>query len=188
VQNSWTRSPLKRGIVKSISRLLPLALLLVCIVAMPASAHVLEYDGDIAAVLHINPDDDPVSDRPTSYVLYFTDESNRFTLPACNCTVSIKENGRTIDTQQLADSSLVTSTNNYTFSKPDVYYLVVTGKPIKSGTFQPFTLSYLIRVSSGNLSQQPFPPLLWVGLGSLMGLIVLGGFASEYSNIKDDEA
>ena len=170
--------------MKRFSLLIILILFTLCVVAQPVSAHELKSDRDIGAVLHITPDDNPVSGRSTTYKLYFTDVSNRFTLPKCNCSVSIQENGRDIATKQLTRTSLLASTNSFTFPKADVFNLIVSGKPSTPGTFQSFSLSYLVRVESGTISQQPFPKLLWVGLGLTVALIILGGYAMEESYAK----
>jgi hypothetical protein len=155
---------------------------LVAVFVLPggASAHVLKVDGDIGAVLHINPDDNPTTDKPTDYTLSFDDDSGRFSLPKCNCRVSIIKNGQTIAAQLLAATSSQVSENRYTFSTPAVYTMRFTGTPKTPGAFQPFTLDYDVRVTSGQLNAQPMPVLLWVGMGMGIGLILLGAYAMDY--------
>jgi hypothetical protein len=165
--------------VKRFSLLIVLTLISLCVITRPVSAHVLKSDRDIGAILHIDPDDSPVSGRPTTYILYFSDVSNRFTLPKCTCTVSVKENGQTIASQSLARTSLLTSTNVFTFPKADVYTLAISGKAITLGSFQSFSLNYLVRVESGTITQQPFPRSLWIGLGLTIALLLLGAYTME---------
>lgn len=155
--------------------------------AEPASAHVLKVDGHIAAVLHINPDDDPISGVPTKYLLFFDDETNRFTLAACTCQVSIQEHGKTIATESIYPTSPTDSSNSYTFPNPDVYTLVVSGRPKRSASFQPFSLSYLVRVSGGvGATAQPFPFMLGVGLTGAMALILLACYAEMKSPVDKE--
>ncbi|HVX57821.1 MAG TPA: hypothetical protein VHA37_08905, partial [Candidatus Saccharimonadales bacterium] len=88
-----------------------------------ASAHVLKIDGDISAILHINPDDYATSGHPTSYTLWFDDSTGHFTLPACNCTATVRENSQTLSTAPLSITHSLESDNTATFPKPDVYTL-----------------------------------------------------------------
>jgi len=141
-----------------------------------AEAHVLQTDGDIGAVLHINPDDNPVSGTPISYVLSFADTTGRMTLPKCACGITILENGHQVARKPLVATAAMQSDDTFTFPKPDVYILKISGAPKTPGAFQPFTLSYTVRVSGGQAVMQPFPALLWVGIGATMGLLLLVGY------------
>ncbi len=165
---------------------LPLAALvfLLVITVQPASAHVLKSDGNIGAILHINPDDNPKSGTPTTYALAFTDTSDHFTLKNCNCTVAIQADGQTLATQDLVSKYPLDSENTYTFPKANVYTLKVTGQPKKGDVFQPFILTYTVRVEAGNktgLNTQPFPLTLAIGMALMMSLILLGAYASEHN-------
>jgi hypothetical protein len=156
--------------------------LLLILPAGIASAHVLKVDGDIGAVLHINPDDNPTSGTPIKYVLSFDDTTGRFSLPRCTCTATITGAGTTVIAQPLVVTTAQVSEDTVTFPKPDVYMLTVNGKPKTIGAFQSFALSYLVRVTSGNTAAQPFPLLLGVGITLSIGLILLAAYVSEYSN------
>lgn len=147
-----------------------------------ASAHVLKVDGDIGAVLHINPDDNPTTGAPTDYTVSFDDDTGKFSLPKCTCTVSIVQRGKVIATRPLAVSSSEVSEDRYTFTRPDVYIMRFSGKPKRPGTFQPFVLNYEERVTSGRTNVQPIPDLLWVGMGMAVGLLLLGAYATNYTD------
>jgi hypothetical protein len=149
-----------------------------------ASAHVLKVDGHVGAVLHINPDDNPTTGKPTDYVLSFNDDTGKFSLSKCNCTVSIIQNGTSVATKPLAISSSEMSENHYTYIKPDVYTMRITGQPKQAGAFQSFTLNYEVRVTSGSATTQPFPVMLWVGMGMGIGLILLAAVAMDYDSDK----
>jgi hypothetical protein len=145
-----------------------------------ASAHVLKVDGHIGAVLHINPDDNPTAGDSTGYVMSFEDDTGKFSLPKCNCAVSIIDNGKTLATGPLHPSNDEASENHYTFQAPAVYTMRFTGSPKQPGTFQPFRLDYEVRVTNGQLSAQAMPITLWVGLGMGIGLVLLGAYAMNY--------
>jgi hypothetical protein len=150
------------------------ALLLTVVIVNPASAHVLKTDGTIGVVLHIQPDDNPTAGVVTTYQLAFDDTSGQFNLKNCDCGVSVQQNGATIDTGPLVVSSSLASTDTYTFKTPDVYTLVISGKPKSGNSFQPFSLSYLVRVEvNGQMNAQPFPLTLGIGFGLMTVLLLL---------------
>lgn len=166
---------------KLLSLSLILSFLGLIVIAMPVSAHVLKVDGEIGAVLHINPDDDPTSNVPVNYILTFGDTTNRFKLPKCNCKVVFQENSQTISTQVLANTSSLVSSDIFVFPRPDVYTLKVIGQPKTANAFQTFEIDYIVRVEGGQTANsQPFPPLLGVGLGLMIILILLAGYQMEY--------
>jgi hypothetical protein len=113
-------------------------------------AHVLVYDRDIGAVMHIDPDDAPVAKEQSAFFFEFKDTQNKFDPVNCDCTFSISENGTEIYSQPLFQNSTKPTLNNagvfYTFSKKDVYEIKIVGKPNSQNAFQSFTLVYNVRV------------------------------------------
>ncbi len=116
------------------------------IIAMPvAQAHVLKTDGTISVVLHVDPNDDPVPGENANLYFSIKDTTGKFTLKECNCTVVISESGKVVF------SSPVTNTGGsaslvYSFPKRDVYTIQLTGFPLNTNQFDPFTVSYIFRV------------------------------------------
>jgi len=141
------------------------AVILAIIVGHTASAHVLKVDGTIGAILHINPDDSPVSGSPTSYSILFKDTTNKLDLENCGCHVEITQNNTIVSmsTLHIVDSS--DATGVYTFPSPE-------------SAFQSFKLTYLLRVlpPSGSGSTQPFPLSLGIGLGLMIMLLLIGSY------------
>jgi hypothetical protein len=135
------------------TRLILCGLLSVCCAALfwapPASAHVLKVDGTISAILHVDPNDEPVSGVPTTYILFMDDSTGKFSLSDCDCTVSMIEDGQTIAIQSLSANSQGIIDGSIVFPKPDVYDLVFSGNPTAANAFQPFTLDYLERATQG---------------------------------------
>ncbi len=152
-----------------------------------ASAHVLKVDGDIGAVLHINPDDSPTTGDDTDYILSFDDATGRFNLDNCNCTVAFIADGKTVDTKPLAVSGRTVSENHYTFTQPAVYTLRFTGAPKTADAFQSFSLDYPVRVSGSQAKMQPMPLALWVGMGMMIGLVLLAAFAMDYDSNQTEK-
>ena len=127
--------------------------LLLMIFAIPqvAKAHILKTDGNIGAVFHVDPDDDPIAGQQTGFFFEFKDKQRKFTPQNCNCTFSITEDGKQIFSQPLfqnnTDPSLTNASIFYAFPEKNVYQIKVIGKPNTPDAFQPFTLVYDVRVA-----------------------------------------
>jgi hypothetical protein len=134
---------------------------------------VLKIDGTISAILHVDPNDEPVSGVPTTYILFMDDSTGRFSLPQCNCTVSVKENGQTIAVSSLLDGSDGIIGGDVTFPRPDVYELTFNGTPTTADAFQPFTLDYLERVTQGPTNTASSSPAIWLGICGVVAVISL---------------
>ncbi len=131
--------------------LLPLFTTLFFLSPLPAYAHILKTDGNIGAVLHIDPDDDPFVGQQASFFFEFKDKQNKFTPQNCDCTFSITEDGKEIFSQPLFQNNSSPSLDNasvfFTFPEKNVYQVKVTGKPNPADAFQKFTLTYDVRVA-----------------------------------------
>src|ERR1051326_4919897 len=60
---------------------------------LPVSAHFLQTDGNISAVLHLDPDDDPIVARQAYLSFEVTDASKHFSAQNCNCQLTITQGG-----------------------------------------------------------------------------------------------
>lgn len=116
-----------------------------------ASAHVLKTDSSVGAVLHINPEDDPIIGQNASFFFEFKDTQNKFKPEDCECTFSIIQGNKEIHSQPLFQNNSKPSLTNaaafYTFPEKGVYQIKVIGRPTKTNAFEPFTLTYDIRVA-----------------------------------------
>ncbi|MBI3485917.1 hypothetical protein HY025_03125 [Candidatus Daviesbacteria bacterium] len=132
------------------SKILTILLLIPCYLLLVTSveAHVLKTDGEIGAVFHTDPDDDPIANQQTGLFFDFKDKENRFSLAICDCNIIISENGKEIFSQKLQPDLSDNLSANFFFKFPEknVYQIKVTGKPNAQTDFQPFSLSYDIRV------------------------------------------
>ncbi|MGH7203099.1 MAG: hypothetical protein ACREHC_01505 [Candidatus Levyibacteriota bacterium] len=113
-------------------------------------AHFLATDKNIGAVLHVDPNDEPIAGSQASFFFEFKDKENKFDPQNCDCTFLIKENDNTIYSQPLFQDNNKPSLNNahvvYTFPQKDVYQVQVVGKPNTLNAFAPFTLSWDFRI------------------------------------------
>ena len=153
--------------MRKILAFLLIALFSAFIKVQVASAHVLKTDGNISAIMHIDPDDDPVANSVASFFFEFEDKSGKFTPKECNCVFSIAENGKQIYSQDLfqnnSSPNLGSPSVFYSFPEKNVYQVKVVGNPIAPSGFQPFTLVYVVRVAKDANQQKPassFNPIL----------------------------
>jgi hypothetical protein len=186
--NAMAKSLQGQGqMIKRIILTISLALA-VCLIPGVASAHVLKTDGDIGAVLHIEPDDNPLSQTPVTYQLTFNDTSHHFELSQCDCTVTIQNVEGVVKSEQISSKHELDARSTITFPSPDVYTLKVHGQPKKTQSnsqptdFQTFTLSYTIRVNPGGVHFQAVPLLLWIGIGGAVSLAILAAYKEELDN------
>lgn len=161
--------------------LIGLCLLLCGASVRPAEAHLLATDNTIGAVLHIDPNDQPVAGSQASFFFEFKDKTNLFDPSNCDCSFIVSENGRQIYSQPLFQSPPTPTQKDasvfYTLPKKDIYQIEVVGKPIKADTFQPFTLQWNIRVDQ-EASNHPVTNTFWTThwLHLLMGSIGVAVF------------
>jgi len=157
--------------------LLTLLVLISGLVPLPVSAHVLKTDGDIGGVLHIDPNDNPTTGSTTTFFFEMRDRHNQFTLTHCDCQVIVTENGKQLSSKIPSTLDTQTLTSSFNFPEKAVYQLTLSGKPTSGNTFQPFTLTWSVRVASDGGSS-PFATTIKEGLSFLgthflhLGLIV----------------
>ena len=121
---------------------------LVLLFPIGAHAHILSTDGEVGAVMHIDPDDDPVAGIESVFYFQLKDKSDTFDFSQCECVFSVIQNGKEIASEPIVDGGEdgLTLHVSYTFPVRDVYTLKVLGRPTTQGAFNSFELSYDIRV------------------------------------------
>ncbi len=136
--------------MKKLSIISSIFVLIFFVQTTPVSAHFLATDGNIGAILHVDPDDDPIAGSPSTIFFEFKDKTNAFNPQNCNCRLDILENGKVLYSQAVfqdnKDLSQLSAAATYTFPQRDVYQIVVSGNPRSGKSFPPFKLSYELRV------------------------------------------
>jgi hypothetical protein len=120
-----------------------------------SSAHVLETDGSMGAVLHIDPNDAPVAQQPAYFFLDFASKTGTFDLANCTCTATLTTADGMAVAQPVVQAEQGQSsegTFQYQFQNAAEYILTVNGVPVSGNAFQKFTLIYTFQVapSSGS--------------------------------------
>ncbi len=116
----------------------------------PISAHELETSQTVGAVLHMNPQDDPIVGEQTGFFFEFKDKENKFEPEKCNCRFSIEESGIEIYSQNLfqnnSNPTLENASAYFAFPKKAIYKIKIVGEPIEDNEFNPFSIEYEVNV------------------------------------------
>lgn len=126
-------------------------LLFVLIFPIIVSAHSTVYDGEVGALLHIDPDDDPIISEPATLYFHWESEDSDFYFENCGCTIDILLQGKSLYSNSLelvSDKSFGNETRalSFTFPKKGLYVITVKGNALKDNTKTPFNLQYEVRV------------------------------------------
>lgn len=136
------------------SKLLVVIALTSTIFVSPIYAHKLDTDSGAGAVIHLDPDDSPISGRPTAISWEFA-EDNDVKVTQCNCEIEIY---RASDLKRSINSGLteVLADNiagyTYTFPEEGEYKLILKGEAINGGEFDEFKLEFYTTVSSPSIN------------------------------------
>lgn len=110
------------------------------------SAHTLESDQTIGAVMHITPDDNPIVGQPATLVFTMSDKANLFNAQECVCTLIVKKGETELVTLDLNSTSLDKLETTYTFPESGMYSLSLKGLYKYDVTFETFELEFDLNV------------------------------------------
>ncbi len=100
--------------------------------------------------MHINPEDEPIAGMNSTLFFELKDRKSSFTPDTCACTVSIEERGVSVYSQPLFQNTTneksLDASVTYTFPQKDIYSIIVNGKPLRQGEFEPFSVQFDVRV------------------------------------------
>jgi hypothetical protein len=137
------------------SFLLPLIVLLLPL--FHVFAHQIKSDAGVTVMLHVEPDDAPIGGTTTPMNFTFTKVPDGFSIDTCDCALSIVSYKHLSDIESLGTVFPITPSNivygttyrvEHNFPKRDVYALVLEGKPRNDNTFEPFSITYDLRVET----------------------------------------
>ena len=162
--------------MKKLFIIFPIIFLLITPVA---SAHVLKSDGAIGIQLHLDPDDDPIINKPANFDFQISDKDKKFAFSNCNCSVAILKDGQQVFSTPLsasgAGSAMDSAMFSYTFTQKAVYNVIVSGTPKTPHTFQPFTIQFDLRISREDTSALGGKTNPWLVAIFVIVAIVVGG-------------
>lgn len=114
-----------------------------------ASAHVLQSDHGVTAILHIKPDDNPIAGKSVPVNFLFSNNIGGFSLNNYKVQLRLLQN----DTLKFSSAvpplffgSATEGETMATFPDAGVYKLLAVGTPLNQNV-PPFTLSFTVRVA-----------------------------------------
>ncbi len=127
-----------------------------------ALAHTLQTSGSVGAIIHIDPEDDPIIGKPASIYFDLKDTSNKFSIENCTCFLTIS-----LGNSQKLNVPLEHSGNQFTFPERGLYTITLSGSPKDTSSFSPFTLSWDFRITKDSHkstfpTQLVFLPILFI--------------------------
>ena len=142
-------------------------------------AHTFRSDGPVTVLLHVDPNDTPLTHEPSRLNFYVFDAANQFLGTQCACSVKVTLGSKTILSQSITfhdNGPNHVAQVPIVFPSLGVYQIYLTGKPKGSYIFHAFTLNYIQRVS---LVGRAASSNSWIGTAELVGIgvIIVGGLA-----------
>lgn len=148
-----------------ISKNLSCWLFLTVLVATPVIAHEVETSQDVGGTFHIEPNDAPSAGKPEVVWFALTRRGGKvIPLEQCNCKLAVYSEPHKEGSLPLLEPPLkAISKEGYQgipsaeiiFPKAGAYELEISGTPKAGADFQPFELSFDVKVAPGVAAQEP---------------------------------
>jgi hypothetical protein len=125
-------------------------LALLALTLSSALAHELARDGNVAALMHTDPDDAPRIGKPTAVFFELNQRGGRaIPLAQCACSLNVYAGSQRAGARPVTRGVLRQGKgevqSNVTFPVAGAYTMVLQGKPKVGSAFPPFKLSWTIR-------------------------------------------
>jgi hypothetical protein len=121
---------------------IPLILILIpCLFSLnQAIAHSLKNTGTISALMHINPNEDPVAGKESEILFLINDKDKKFQPENCDCQASVMFGTTTLLNQQVSTAKtsyrgIFAPAIPFTFPQKGIYNIKLTGEPKNEQSF-----------------------------------------------------
>ena len=111
-----------------------------------ALAHLLQTDGDVGVLMHVDPGDEPVVGEPSTFLIEITDRREAFTLDACDCRLRVLQNDREVLSETLKGDKSASVAVPFVFADAGIYRAEVTGNPRPGAALRAFRVAFDVRV------------------------------------------
>jgi hypothetical protein len=151
-----------------------------------AFAHVLKTDNGVSAVLHIDPDDNPIAGVPTTLSLTYGTDKGSFQLGDCSCGVRVIENNKGVATTHVQPAYFGSAAEGnaiVTFPDIGIYNVIVSGSAADH-SIPTFSMNYLVRVASSATSttNKSNSQIVIISLASLIAVGIVAKVQIERGN------
>ncbi len=178
--------------IKTKQLLLFLAIFVASVISIPSIsyAHELRTSGSIHVLLHVSPNDEPVTNHPSQLNFHILDDEGKFKGANCDCAVKV-----TLNETVLLNSPVNVGAFDYLgfnqagivpFVFPSVgnYQVNFSGKPIAGYDFHAFSLNYTKNVSLVGHSVNHDEPF-FIG-SAILGVVIVAITLFAIKEFKDE--
>ncbi len=172
-------------------------LMLGCLIPGPLWAHETKTAGQFSVLLHMEPQDSPVIGEPAQLFFAVSKAAGELYVDECGCSVTIKRAGKIISTPMLNHADVLYGSNvgvaETIFSTAGLYQVTFVAKPVKTNPFEPFELTFNVRIERQSLTEAPINPpadnsldpsyYIYAGGIAAAGIIVIVGFKKTKSRL-----
>lgn len=119
---------------------------LVAINSPAALAHILQTDGDVGVLMHVDPGDEPVVGEPSTFMFEITDRREKFSLGRCDCRLRVLLNDKEVLSEPLKGDQSASAAVPFVFADAGIYRAEIAGKPQSGAASQAFRVTFDVRV------------------------------------------
>lgn len=151
----------------------------------PVYAHESKQSGDTIVFVHTNPNDQAVTGKRGTFYILITKNRYQFPIDSCTCTATVLDSkGNTLSSSPFKEE-LGKVLVPYFFTSPGIYFVRIDGTPKAEGVFEPFSLSFSIRVERGSyLELLRDRRYVYGALGVVSLLFIVGVYTKKYLSKK----
>jgi len=161
---------------------------LVAINSPAALAHILQTDGDVGVLMHVDPGDEPVAGEPSTFMFEITDRREKFSLDRCDCRLRVLLNDKEVFNELLKGDNAASVAVPFVFADAGIYRAEITGVQRPGAASQAFRVAFDVRVvpnespeSSGPSAVQQYGLLI---AAAIAALIALAAFTRKHRRKK----
>ena len=101
-------------------------------------AHLLQTDGDIGVLMHVDPGDEPVVGETSTFMFEITDRREKFSLERCDCRLRVMLNDKEVFNEPLKGEQSASAAVPFVFPDAGIYHAQITGNPRPGEALQAF--------------------------------------------------
>ncbi len=111
-----------------------------------AMAHLLQTDGDVGVLMHVDPGDEPVVGEPSMFMFEITDRRETFSLDRCDCRLRVLLNDKEVLSEPLKGDQSASVAVPFVFADAGIYRAEIAGNPRPGAASQAFRVAFDVRV------------------------------------------
>ena len=147
-------------------------------------AHILQTDGDVGVLMHVDPGDEPVVGEPSMFMFEITDRREKFSLDRCDCRLRVLLNDKEVLSEPLKGDQSASVAVPFVFAEAGIYRAEIAGNPRPGAASQAFRVAFDVRVipnESQEISGWSVVQKYWVLIAAAFAaLIALATFTRKH--------